>query len=142
MRHAFALTVLIVLTSGCDQTDTTGNSQLGLENSAQPVPEGGQPPQRADQAGEIGRFVIVHSPHVENDTVLLDTVTGKTWLQVENASRAAILWEAMPRSDNTAEMESWEQDHPVKSKSAALNPKAPWEKEPPVDSSSYPQKPN
>lgn len=33
------------------------------------------------QAGPVGsgRYIIVHSPHVQRDTVLLDTLTGKTW---------------------------------------------------------------
>ena len=30
-----------------------------------------------------GRFAIVHSPHVERDTQLLDTWTGQSWLLVE-----------------------------------------------------------
>jgi hypothetical protein len=34
-------------------------------------------------APEIGRYVIVHSPAGYRDTVMLDTVTGKTWSREE-----------------------------------------------------------
>jgi hypothetical protein len=42
--------------------------------SAQPA--GNAAPSRTS---EVGRYVIVHSPHIERDTILLDTVTGRTW---------------------------------------------------------------
>lgn len=45
-------------------------SACGSQNA--PVPA--EPP--------VGRYIIVHSPHTQRDTVLLDTATGKTWEQV------------------------------------------------------------
>lgn len=35
-------------------------------------------------ASQIGRYQIIHSPHVRADMMLLDTVTGKTWLHVKH----------------------------------------------------------
>lgn len=71
---------------------------------------------QAGAVGVPGRYVIVHSPHKQSDTVLLDTVTGKTWLQVEDASREGtpIYWANMAREDNAAEMAKWARDNPPK----------------------------
>lgn len=37
---------------------------------------------KAEQA-DINRYTIVHSPHIERDTQLLDTATGDTWVFVQ-----------------------------------------------------------
>ena len=95
MQHASVLTALVILTAACSQSDPPANT---LQRSV-----GSSVTHQSGQGADMGRFTIVHSPHVENDTVLLDTVTGKTWLQVEDASRQAVVWEAMPRNDNPAE---------------------------------------
>jgi hypothetical protein len=31
------------------------------------------------KSSETGRYTITHSPHVQRDTMLLDTATGRTW---------------------------------------------------------------
>ena len=57
------------------------------------------PPPLAAAPAQIGRFVIVHSPQVERDVILLDTVTGETWSRVETGSGAddGAAWEIMPK---------------------------------------------
>lgn len=34
---------------------------------------------QSPSSSEVGRWAIVHSPHVERDTILLDTATGDSW---------------------------------------------------------------
>lgn len=65
-------------------------------------------------APPTGRYTIVHSPHVQKDTVLLDTATGKTWILVEDTSRDAFFWSPLARKDNDEEVQDWMRDHPVK----------------------------
>lgn len=68
---------------------------------------------QAGPVGGSGRFVIVHSPHVQRDTILLDTMTGKTWTLVSITSRGgAELWEPMARGDNSAELADWKANNP------------------------------
>jgi hypothetical protein len=43
-----------------------------------------------------GRYTIIHSPQVENDTMLLDTATGRTW-RLENASAGEVVWVPVTR---------------------------------------------
>lgn len=53
------------------------------------------------QAGQVGRYTIVHSP---NEMVLLDTTTGKTWLKVTYETKdEPIGWEPVAREDNPEE---------------------------------------
>ena len=42
------------------------------------------------------RYVIVHSPHLQRDTQMLDTATGRTWLLVEDADKN-LVWEERER---------------------------------------------
>jgi len=48
-----------------------------------------------------GRFTIVHSPHLERDTQLLDTWTGQTWVLTET-KEGGLSWESMgpPKNAN------------------------------------------
>lgn len=58
-----------------------------------PTPNPSKPP------SEVGRFVIVHSPEAERDTILLDTVTGDTWSRYERSDQGgAPAWEPMPKA--------------------------------------------
>ncbi|HEX7856254.1 MAG TPA: hypothetical protein VF489_09065 [Sphingobium sp.] len=76
------------------------------------------PVQAFAQAGPVGsgRFVIVHSPHVQRDTVLLDTATGKTWQLQSAAFREGEpeVWEPMTRMDNAAEVAELNRYNPPK----------------------------
>lgn len=68
---------------------------------------------QAGSVGGSGRFVIVHSPHVQRDTVLLDTATGKTWVLTQDSSRGgSTFWAPMAREDVTTEMSEWLANHP------------------------------
>ncbi|MFP5434943.1 MAG: hypothetical protein ACLGIM_17750 [Alphaproteobacteria bacterium] len=70
------------------------------------------------QAGPVGagRYIIVHSPHVQRDTVLLDTATGKTWQLVSLTDREGdpAAWAPMARVDNPVERAEFMRDHPAK----------------------------
>lgn len=56
---------------------------LGLASCNQPFgTHAAQPTQAGSQTSQVGRWTIIHSPHVQRDTMLLDTVTGQTWLLV------------------------------------------------------------
>lgn len=68
MRRYLLLLAPLTL-GGCDQ----------LSRNAAREPNGGS-------QAPAGRFVIVHSPHVRRDTMLLDTATGVTWLWVKKAN--------------------------------------------------------
>ena len=61
---------------------------------------------QAGPVGGSGRYVIVHSPHIQRDTVLLDTVTGKTWQMQTDSSREGdpVVWTPLARTDNLAEV--------------------------------------
>ena len=148
MRHALALALFSGLTAACSGPPQTGKPAIS----------------QSDAAGAVGRYVIVHSPHVERDTVLLDTATGKSWTMVNNESRDALIWRPLARGDNPAEYEEWlknnpegstpasentkidppprEKQSPVKSDSTSQNRKFPWEKDLPADSTSVPQNSN
>jgi hypothetical protein len=43
-----------------------------------------------------GRFEIIHSPHLERDTQLLDTYTGRSWVLVEKTG-GGMGWEEVTR---------------------------------------------
>src|SRR5882724_7750535 len=45
----------------------------------------------ATAAPPAGRYEIVHSPHVQADTQLLDTYTGQTWV-LESAKDGTYVW--------------------------------------------------
>lgn len=74
---------------------------------------------QAGPVGGSGRYVIVHSPHIQSDTVLLDTATGKTWVLRQDSSRQGDLvgWVPMARTDNEAEMQQFVRRYPDKPKS-------------------------
>ena len=71
---------------------------------------------KAVQGAPIGRFTIVHSPHVQRDTVLLDTATGKTWQLVEFSflEDEPVGWAPMSRQDNNQEWASLTFNHSEK----------------------------
>lgn len=73
-----------------------------------------QSPQAAQaQQVPVGRYTIIHSPHIQRDTVLLDTATGRTWGLVEDTERDhAVFWTVMGRDDNADEMAAWADRHP------------------------------
>ena len=78
-----------------------------------------QSPPTADPPKEqpqVGRYVIVHSPQIERDTVLLDTATGKTWEAVTftDLEDGPTAWRPMARTDDEDEMNELRSDHPPK----------------------------
>jgi hypothetical protein len=52
----------------------------------------------ASTSGQVGRYTIIHSPHVENDTMLIDTATGRTWrLEDVTGSGGEVDWVPVTR---------------------------------------------
>ncbi len=74
-----------------------------------------QPPLKPS---EIGRYAIIHSSQVERDTILLDTVTGRTWSRVEvtDLQGDPPAWDAMPQLNTDADWTALRTNHPPKAK--------------------------
>ena len=88
----FAVLLLLVAICGCDQLKPTKAAAQAQAPSAQaPSP-----------SPEVGRYTIVHSPHVQSDTMLLDTVTGQTWQldQFRDLKGEPLAWERVRRLDS------------------------------------------
>ena len=90
-----------------------GQSTQGDGNDASEKGSSAAPQQTADTSGkagpgplQVGRYIIVHSPQVERDTVLLDTGSGKTWSRVglSSINGSPPGWEPMPRTDDNEAM--------------------------------------
>jgi hypothetical protein len=81
------------------------------------------PPAPAAKASEIGRYVIVHSPEAEQDTILLDTVTGRTWSRVEvtDVVDEPPAWDPMPQLNSPQDIEALRAVHGSKPKSGHSN---------------------
>lgn len=58
-------------------------------------------PKIAQPATQNARFVIVFSPHLREDTYLLDTLTGRVWKQVRDRA-GGMVWEEMEHLDFNA----------------------------------------
>lgn len=52
----------------------------------------------------VGRWSIVHSPHVQRDTMLLDTATGDTWqlVQLGRADSDGLGWQYVGKLDGSS----------------------------------------
>ena len=71
--------------------------------------------------GGVGRYVIIHSPIVERDTMLLDTVTGRTWQLVEETdlNDGPLAWSPVPQLNTKEDMDALIKKHGFKPTSAA-----------------------
>lgn len=98
----YGILVATLIVGGCDQQ---------AEKTAVSPPA-----TRSTPTTEVGRYVIVHSPQIERDTVLLDTATGKTWQQVTwtDLQNNPTGWTAMARDDNDEEMNALRRANPIK----------------------------
>jgi hypothetical protein len=76
-------------------------------------------PVASPKPSEVGRFVIVHSPEAERDTILLDTVTGRTWSRVEvtDITDEPPAWDPMPQLNSAKDLEALVAVHGSKAKS-------------------------
>jgi hypothetical protein len=72
---------------------------------------------QAGPVGGSGRYVIVHSPHIQSNTMLLDTLTGKTWQLTKFVDREGepVAWEPVAHTDNSIEMLELRKNYPPKS---------------------------
>jgi len=109
MRRApFAVGALVVafIVTGCDQqkprSQTTAQANVPTQPVAQAAPDATATPA---PASEVGRYTIVHSPHIQSDTVLLDTVTGQTWqlVQAADLNGDPVIWQPMDRIDGPSD---------------------------------------
>jgi len=71
---------------------------------------------QAGPVGGSGRYVIVHSPHIQSDTMLLDTATGKTWQLTRFVDRDGepVAWDPVAHTDNPTEMQELKRSYPPK----------------------------
>jgi hypothetical protein len=72
---------------------------------------------RTAPAVVVGRYVIVHSPQVERDVILLDTATGRTWYQASltDLTDEPSVWLPEPQLNTDADWSALREAHPVKS---------------------------
>ena len=77
-----------------------------------------QPVSNPRPPSEVGRYVIVHSPEAERDTILLDTVTGKTWSRVEvtDITDNPPAWDPMPQLNSVDDIRALGAAHGLKAK--------------------------
>lgn len=83
MRYRLLSSLALLLLAGCNQVAPRQSQTSGQDG----------PP--------VGRFTIVHSPHIERDTMLLDTATGETW-QLATKSKdedSALTWQSVEMAD-------------------------------------------
>ena len=109
----------LLAVSGCEQ-----HQGVVANNADKSQPTAGKafmPWERQEPATDpipqtVGRFVIVHSPQVERDTVLLDTATGKTWVATEETYLKGdpVVWLPMPQLNTSAETEHFDAAHEPK----------------------------
>jgi hypothetical protein len=67
-------------------------------------------PQAATSSkSDVGRYQIVVSPGVRADTFLLDTATGKTWVQtaITDVEDEPTVWLYRERLDDAADLAVW-----------------------------------
>lgn len=61
------------------------------------------------QTSSPGRFQIFVNPNVRADTILLDTETGKTWVQttISNVKGGPTVWFFREKIDDEKQFEAW-----------------------------------
>jgi hypothetical protein len=76
MRRVLAGVIVGLLCQGCDQLDGTADKKMkALETRVDELQ------QKVNTRSEVGRYQVVNpTPEYRVDTMLLDTVTGHTWL--------------------------------------------------------------
>lgn len=98
MRNLLACCMSVLALTGCYQQPESkaapAQSPASLAAVTAPAPA---------TPSEVGRYVIVHSPHIERDTVLLDTETGQTWQlsQLTDINGEPTVWVPMNRMDTS-----------------------------------------
>lgn len=83
MRYRALSSLALLLLAGCDQLAP-------------------RQPQTSAKSGTLaGRFTIIHSPHIQRDTMLLDTATGETWQLVTKGKSedSALTWERVEMAE-------------------------------------------
>lgn len=98
MRNLITFTTSLLLLTGCYQQPQS--NAAGAPPPPNPAAMSAPAPATPSMPpSEVGRFVIVHSPHIQRDTVLLDTETGQTWIlvQLTDVNDEPAEWEPMFR---------------------------------------------
>ena len=95
---------------GCDRTPSAAGqaSNIQAANSTGPLETAAAP--------QAGRWVVVHSPEAERDTILLDTATGRTWsrVQVGDLTDEPAAWDPMPQLNSAEDFATLRANHPPK----------------------------
>jgi hypothetical protein len=65
------------------------------------------------QPGQNGRYVILFSPHVRADTFLLDTQTGRVWVQSQysDLNQSPTAWSPMERLDTPQQLDAFVKEY-------------------------------
>lgn len=82
------------------------------------TPQAGAAKQVVATQQSEGRYRIVFNPGVRADTFLIDTQTGKTWVQTEitDVESQPTVWMFRDRLDDEREVADWSTRHASKSK--------------------------
>lgn len=98
MRVLLLFLPAVLMLAGCNQKSAQQSAE-GRAVHTRELP----PPPRPNS--EVGRYTIIHSPHIEKDTMLLDTVTGQTWrlVVVTDSVGDPNAWEPVYRLDTLAD---------------------------------------
>jgi hypothetical protein len=83
MRKLLLMAVLVL--PGCNRPTTTEAAASSGFGSNDPIVATAPPL-------PVGRYTIIHSPQVENDTMLLDTSTGHTWRLENSIEQKELVW--------------------------------------------------
>jgi hypothetical protein len=106
MQRKVYLVIGLLALAGCDQLKPA-QKQEGQSSAREAL---GVP--------SVGRYTIIHSPQVERDTMLLDTVTGDAWQLVSmgKTDDAGMGWQFVGKIDQPPK---WEDLSPTPPKQAA-----------------------
>jgi hypothetical protein len=103
-RTVLALLAAIALAScekggGSSAASQAQSGNIAGNSASAPASNGSAVgPPAAQAPPPVGRFAIIHSPQVENDTMLLDTVSGKTWrLEDDSEHPGTVFWDPVTR---------------------------------------------
>ena len=105
MRKSVILgTAILMALGGCDKNNLEANSGTG-GNATVDADDANLKPA---PVAAVGRYAIIHSPHIQADTVLLDTATGRTWQLVRTgeAQDSPNAWQDLPISEGSHNPES------------------------------------
>lgn len=119
-RTAIAGALLLSL-GACDgSTDSKSGADQPGQSGGTTASEIASQAEAGTASQALGRYVIVHSPHVQSGTILLDTATGKTWNEVQEVNMVdkPLAWRPMPQLNSEADTDAFGKIHGWKGKTS------------------------